>query len=59
MFDLSEWKHARINEDRTIGIPQAMGRDDVTVVAYVFGSPERMPAYVESIELSLRETYRW
>lgn len=59
MFDLSEWKRVRISEDRTVGVPQEKGREDVTVVAYVFGSSEQMPTYVESMELALRETYRW
>lgn len=59
MFDLSGWKSARINEDRAAGVPHEKGRDDVTVVAYVFGPSEKMPTYVDSIELALRETYRW
>ncbi len=58
MFDLAAWKHARLEEDRAVGVPREEGRDDVTVVAYVFAPRDKMPDSVESIELALRETYR-
>ena len=58
MFDLVEWKRVRIEEDRS-SAPCARGRGDVTVVAYAFTSRDKMSECVESIELALRETYRW
>ena len=58
MFDLPEWKRMRMEADRASG-PCGKGRDDVTVVAYAFASPDRISASIESIELALRETYRW
>ena len=59
MINLIEWKRQRLEENIAIGLPSKKGRADVTAVAYVFGSREKMPKYVESIELALRETYRW
>lgn len=58
MFNLDKWKGCRLAEDRAAGLP-GMGRDDVTVVTYVFGERDKLPAYIEAIELALRETYRW
>ena len=59
MFNLSEWKQARLEEDRAAGVQGARGRDDVTVVAYAFASRDKMAECVESMELALRETYKW
>lgn len=59
MFDLSEWKRVRIGHQRKTGETYGRGRGDVTVVAYAFAVPERMPSCIESIEFALRETYRW
>ena len=58
MFDLLGWKRVRIEEDRS-SAPVAKGRGDVTVVAYAFAPRDKMLECVESIELALRETYRW
>ncbi|MBO5647359.1 MAG: hypothetical protein J6S30_01170 [Kiritimatiellae bacterium] len=59
MFDLSQWKEQRMGENLAAGLPVEKGCCDVTVLSYVFGSKDKMPQYVESIELALRETYRW
>ena len=59
VFDAEVWARARLRRDRQEGLPIAEGRSDVTAVAYVFGTPDRMPAYGRAIELALRETYRW
>lgn len=58
-FDASAWCAARLAEDRATGLPSAAGRPDVTAVAYVFGTPDKMESYGVAIELALRETYRW
>ncbi len=57
-FDLKAWREARLAADRAAGLPREGGRDDVTVVAYIFGAPEKMVGYGRAIELALRETYR-
>lgn len=59
MFEPHNWLGSRLEEDRRIGLPKENGRADTTVVAYVFGSLPAMDGYIEAIELSLRETYRW
>ena len=58
MFDLAEWKRLHMEEAFSFDILSQKGRDDVTVVAYVFGTKEKMSKYVDSIEFALRETYR-
>lgn len=58
MFELLKWKRDRLETDRSSAF-RGKGRDDVTVVAYAFNLPDKMPECVESIELALRETYRW
>lgn len=58
-FRREDWCAARLSADRELGLPTRIGRTDVTAVAYVFGTPERMPRYARAIELALRETYRW
>lgn len=58
MFDLDEWRACRLKADRAGRRPE-LGRDDVTVVSYVFGDRDKLPAYIDAIELALRETYRW
>ena len=58
MLNFDTWRGCRLAEDRAAGRPE-MGRDDVTAVSYVFGDRDKLPAYVDAIELALRETYRW
>lgn len=59
VIDVMTWSDERLRRDRQEGLPIVEGRSDVTAVAYVFGTPDRMPAYGRAIELALRETYRW
>lgn len=58
MFDLLGWKRVRIEGGRS-SPPSTKGRGDVTVVSYAFAKRDKMLECVESIELALRETYRW
>ena len=58
MLNFDTWRACRLAEDRAAGLP-GMGREDVTVVSYVFGDRDKLPPYVDAIELALRETYRW
>jgi hypothetical protein len=58
MLNFDTWRGCRLAEDRAAGLP-GMGREDVTVVSYVFGDRDKLPPYVDAIELALRETYRW
>ena len=57
-FEARKWADERLRQDRCAGIPRTCGRPDVTAVAYVFGTEEKMPDYGDAIELALRETYR-
>ena len=59
MFDLLQWKAQRMEENLAAGLPLEKGCDDVTALAYIFGTKDEMPQYVEAIEFALRETYRW
>ena len=57
-FDFMKWSAERLQSNRSDGLPAAMGRVDVTAIAYVFGTDEKMPSYGDAVELALRETYR-
>ena len=56
--ELGHWTKHRLEADRREGLPKAVGRSDVTAIAYAFGDTEKMVRYGNDIELALRETYR-